>query len=170
MSSSINPIKKIVIVGGGTSGWIAASMLSYHLKPELCEIHLVESDDLGTIGIGESTIPPVVRLIQNLGIDEKHFIQNTQACFKLGIKFIDWRQKNESYFHPFGVIGKRIGSHDFYQMLAQGNLARRYIATARFFALFSNGRARKIFLADTITKHTDWRRKLRCTSRCEISC
>ena len=111
----INPIKKIVIVGGGTSGWIAASMLSYHLKAELCEIELVESDDLGTIGIGESTIPPVVRLIQNLGIDEQQFIQNTQACFKLGIKFIDWRQKNESYFHPFGVIGKSIGAHDFYQ-------------------------------------------------------
>lgn len=115
MTSSINPIKKIVIVGGGTSGWIAASMLSYHLKSNLCEIELVESDDVGTIGIGESTIPPVVRLIQNLGIDEQQFVQNTQACFKLGIKFIDWRQKNESYFHPFGVIGKRIGSHDFYQ-------------------------------------------------------
>src|SRR4051812_42674425 len=113
--NQINPIKKIVIVGGGTSGWIAASMLSYHLKSELCEIELVESDDLGTIGIGESTIPPVVRLIQNLGIDEREFIKSTQACFKLGIKFIDWRQKNESYFHPFGVIGKRIGSHDFYQ-------------------------------------------------------
>jgi tryptophan halogenase len=106
--SSNNPIKKIVIVGGGTSGWIAASMLSYHLKSDLCEIELVESDDLGTIGIGESTIPPVVRLIQNLGIDEQQFIKSTQACFKLGIKFIDWRQKNESYFH-------RIGSNDFYQ-------------------------------------------------------
>ena len=112
---SMKPIKKIVIVGGGTSGWIAASMLSYHLKSELCQIELVESDDLATIGIGESTIPPVVRLIQNLGIDEQHFIQSTQACFKLGIKFVDWRKKNESYFHPFGVIGKRIGSHDFYQ-------------------------------------------------------
>lgn len=115
MTNTMHPIQKIVIVGGGTSGWIAASMLSYHLKSELCEIELVESDDLGTIGIGESTIPPVVRLIQNLGIDEQHFIQHTQACFKLGIKFIDWREKKSSYFHPFGVIGKRIGSHDFYQ-------------------------------------------------------
>jgi tryptophan 7-halogenase len=115
MNNDMKPIKKIVIVGGGTSGWIAASMLSYHLKPELCHIELVESDDLATIGIGESTIPPVVRLIQNLGIDEEKFIQSTQACFKLGIKFVDWRQKNETYFHPFGVIGKRIGTHDFYQ-------------------------------------------------------
>ena len=90
-------------------------MLSYHLKSELCEIELVESDDLVTIGIGESTIPPVVRLIQNLGIDAQQFIQDTQACFKLGIKFVDWKKTNESYFLPFGVIGKRIGSHDFYQ-------------------------------------------------------
>lgn len=114
-SSTMKPIRKIVIVGGGTSGWIAASMLSYHLKSDLCRIELVESDDLATIGIGESTIPPVVRLIQNLGIDEQKFVQSTQACFKLGIKFVDWRQKNETYFHPFGVIGKRIGAHDFYQ-------------------------------------------------------
>ncbi len=114
-NTTINPIRKIVIVGGGTSGWIAASMLSHNLKPELCQIELVESEEVATIGIGESTIPPVVRLIQNLGIDEQHFIQSTQACFKLGIKFVDWRQKNETYFHPFGVIGKRIGSHDFYQ-------------------------------------------------------
>lgn len=115
MSNTLNPIRNIVIVGGGTAGWIAASMLSYHLKPDVCKIELIESDDIGTIGIGESTIPPVVRLIQNLGIDEQDFIQSTQSCFKLGIKFVDWRQKNESYFHPFGVIGKRIGSHDFYQ-------------------------------------------------------
>jgi tryptophan 7-halogenase len=59
MSNTLNPIRKIVIVGGGTSGWIAASMLAYHLKPEVCEIELVESDDVGTIGIGESTIPPL---------------------------------------------------------------------------------------------------------------
>lgn len=111
----MQPIKKMVIVGGGTSGWIAASMLAYHFKSAVCEIEVVESDDVATIGIGESTIPPVVRLIQNLGIDEQAFIQQTQACFKLGIKFVDWHKKNESYFHPFGVIGKRIGSHDFYQ-------------------------------------------------------
>jgi tryptophan halogenase len=111
----MNPIRKIVIIGGGTSGWMAAAMLSHHLKPELCRIELVESADIGTIGIGESTIPPFVGLIQRLGIDERDFMQATQATYKLGIKFVDWRQRNERYFHPFGVIGKRIGPHDFYQ-------------------------------------------------------
>lgn len=114
-TQALDPIKKIVIVGGGTSGWIAASMLSFHFKPEVCRIELIESEDVGTIGIGESTIPPVVRLIQNLGIDEQSFIQQTQACFKLGIKFVDWKNKRGEYFHPFGVIGKPIGNQDFYQ-------------------------------------------------------
>lgn len=90
-------------------------MLAFHFKPEVCRIELIESEDLGTIGIGESTIPPVVRLIQNLGIDEQRFIKETQACFKLGIKFVDWKNKNQHYFHPFGVIGKPIGNQDFYQ-------------------------------------------------------
>lgn len=115
MTATMNPIKKIVILGGGTSGWMAASMLAAHLKRELCEIELVESDEISSIGVGESTIPPVVRLINSLGIDEQEFIRETQACYKLGIKFVDWRQKNQSYFHPYGVIGKRIGSQDFYQ-------------------------------------------------------
>jgi tryptophan halogenase len=111
----MNPIRKIVIVGGGTSGWMAAAMLSHHFKPEVCRIELVESADIGTIGIGESTVPPFVGLIQRLGIDERDFMQATQATYKLGIQFVDWRQRRERYFHPFGVIGKRIGAHDFYQ-------------------------------------------------------
>lgn len=111
----MTPLKKIVIVGGGTAGWLAAAMLRHHLRPDLCEIELVESAELGTIGIGESTVPPFVGLIQRLGIDEQDFIQATHATYKLGIKFVDWHQRKQEYFHPFGVIGKRIGSHDFYQ-------------------------------------------------------
>jgi tryptophan halogenase len=119
----MKPLKKIAIVGGGSSGWIAAAMLAYHLKRDLCQIELVESDDLGTIGIGESTIPPFVGLIKSLGIDEQDFIQKTGASFKLGIKFADWQQKNSGYFHPFGVIGKRIGSHDFYQCWLKASMS-----------------------------------------------
>lgn len=111
----LNPLKKIVILGGGTSGWIAASMLIKHLKPDHCEIQVIESDDIGVIGVGESTIPPFVRLLQHLGIEESEFLRETHACFKLGIQFIDWRERNHSYFHPFGVIGKPIDSQDFYQ-------------------------------------------------------
>lgn len=119
----MKPLTKIAIVGGGSSGWIAAAMLAYHLKREICQIELVESDDLGTIGIGESTIPPFVGLIQSVGIDEQDFIKKTGASFKLGIKFADWQQKHTGYFHPFGVIGKRIGSHDFYQCWLKASMA-----------------------------------------------
>jgi tryptophan halogenase len=119
----MKPLRKIVIVGGGSSGWISAAMLAYHLRRDVCAIELVESDDLGTIGIGESTIPPFVGLIQSLGIDEQDFIRETGASFKLGIKFVDWKQKNSDYFHPFGVIGKRMGSHDFYQCWLKASMA-----------------------------------------------
>lgn len=111
----MNPINKIVIVGGGTSGWLAAAMLSHHFKSELCRIELVESAEIGTIGIGESTVPPFVGLIRRLEIDEQHFIQATQATYKLGIKFVDWQKRQAQYFHPFGVLGRRIGNQDFYQ-------------------------------------------------------
>jgi tryptophan 7-halogenase len=108
-------IQKFVIVGGGTSGWLAASMLCQHLKRELCEIELIESEELGTIGVGESTVPPFVGLIQRLGIDETEFIHAVDGTYKLGIKFVGWHERSDSYFHPFGVIGKPIGNHDFYQ-------------------------------------------------------
>jgi tryptophan halogenase len=111
----MKPISKIVIVGGGTSGWLAAAMLSQHLKRELCEIELIESEELGTIGVGESTVPPFVGLIHRLGIDENEFLRATDGTYKLGIKFVGWHERADSYFHPFGVIGKPIGNHDFYQ-------------------------------------------------------
>ena len=90
-------------------------MLCQHLKRELCEIELIESDELGTIGVGESTVPPFVGLIHRLGIDEAEFVRATDGTYKLGIKFVGWHQRSDSYFHPFGVIGKPIGNHDFYQ-------------------------------------------------------
>ena len=111
----MKPLSKIVIVGGGTSGWLAASMLCHHLKRELCQIQLIESDEIGTIGVGESTVPPFVGLIQRLGIDEQAFIRATEATYKLGIQFVGWHQRSRKYFHPFGVIGRPIDSHDFYQ-------------------------------------------------------
>lgn len=108
------PLRRICIVGGGTAGWISAAILA-HLYPNL-SIELVESDDIGTIGVGESTIPPFLELIAKLGINEGAFIQATQASFKLGIEFRDWRALGHRYFHPFGSIGTPIKLGDFYQL------------------------------------------------------
>ncbi len=109
-----NAIKKIVIIGGGSAGWISAAMLSHYFQDGSCEIELVESEEIGTVGVGESTIPPFLQLINSLGIDEREFIQATQASFKLAIRFENWRKKDEVYYHPFGKIGGPIGANEFY--------------------------------------------------------
>ena len=115
MKPTQDPIKKILIVGGGTAGWIAAATLGNIFKHSSVQIELVESDEIGIIGVGEATIPPLLASIRSLGIDEVEFIQATQASFKWGIKFEDWCQKGQSYFHPFGSIGRSIDGHDFFQ-------------------------------------------------------
>ena len=108
-------LSKILIVGGGTSGWLAAAMLTHFLRRDVCQVELVESEELGTIGVGESTVPPLVVMLQRLGIDEHEFMRATDATYKLGIQFVDWHQRSQKYFHPFGVLGRPIGSHEFYQ-------------------------------------------------------
>ncbi|WP_396592652.1 tryptophan halogenase family protein [Brevundimonas sp. R86498] len=110
------PIRKICVVGGGTAGWTAAALMAEHFKGSLGQIELVESDDIGTIGVGESTVPPFLQLLARLGVDEQEFIRETRASFKLGIEFSDWKAIGESYFHPFGTIGAPVDLSDFYQL------------------------------------------------------
>ena len=113
-------IKHIVIVGGGSAGWMTAAALSRMLPAgpsgqNNVKITLVESDKIGTIGVGEATIPDMINFNIMLGIDEAEFLKETNGTFKLGIEFIDWGRKGESYIHPFGTHGVDMEGIDFHQ-------------------------------------------------------
>src|SRR5690348_4042434 len=95
-------ISRIVIVGGGTAGWMSAAALAKHLG-NACTIRLVESDEIGIIGVGEATVPHIrIFNSQVLGIDEAEFVKATQGTFKLGIQFRDWGRIGDTYYHGFG--------------------------------------------------------------------
>lgn len=107
------PLQHIVIVGGGSAGWMTAAALAQAVG-ETCRITLIESEAIGTVGVGEATIPPIRNFNQRLGIDEATFVRETQGSYKLGIQFVDWHQKGASYFHPFGQYGAEFDSVPFY--------------------------------------------------------
>lgn len=109
------PIQKIVIVGGGTAGWMAAAALSKFLDGKRVSIRLVESDAIGTVGVGEATVPGIKYFNRQLGVAEHDFMRATQATFKLGIEFKDWYTEGDSFFHPFAGYGVPINGKSFYQ-------------------------------------------------------
>jgi tryptophan halogenase len=108
-------IKDIVIVGGGSAGWMTAAALSSLLDPKTVSLTLVESDEIGAIGVGEATIPDIINFNRILGIPESEFMKATHATFKLGIEFVDWGKKGDVYFHPFGQHGADMRGIDFHQ-------------------------------------------------------
>ncbi|MCP2671171.1 tryptophan 7-halogenase [Maricaulaceae bacterium EIL42A08] len=108
-------IKKIVIVGGGSAGWMTAAALSSLLPAQSVEITLVESEQIGTVGVGEATIPDIINFNAILGIREAEFLKATNGTFKLGIQFKNWGRQGETYFHPFGPHGVDMKGIDFHQ-------------------------------------------------------
>jgi len=116
------PIRQIVIAGGGSAGWMAAAMLARALNPARVAITLVESEEIGIVGVGEATIPLIHHFNAMLGINEVDFIKATGATFKLGIEFVDWHTKGERYFHPFGRYGDDFGFSPFHQHWLRAHL------------------------------------------------
>ena len=108
-------IRNIVILGGGSAGWMTAAALARMLEPNDVKVTLVESDQIGTVGVGEATIPDIINFNRMLGIDEAEFMKATEATFKLGIEFNNWGKQGDTYLHPFGAHGADMMGVDFHQ-------------------------------------------------------
>jgi tryptophan halogenase len=108
-----NHIREIVIVGGGTAGWMAAASFAKHLEKLPCRIRLIESEQIGTVGVGEATIPPIIDFIRLLGVNENDVVRAVKGTFKLGIAYRDWTRAGDSFFHPFGPTGFGMGPISF---------------------------------------------------------
>ncbi len=115
-------IRNVLIVGGGSAGWMTAAMMAQVLQRD-CAITLVESDEIGIVGVGEATIPPIKAFNETLGFAEKDFLRETQATFKLGIEFVGWGGRDSRYFHPFGTHGSAVDIVPLHQYWLRARLA-----------------------------------------------
>lgn len=110
-----NASLRVLIVGGGTAGWMTAAALSRVLPLQVARIRLVESQEIGTVGVGEATVPHIRFFNARLGFDEADFMARTRATFKLGIEFRNWSRIGDAYIHPFGAFGRELGAMPFHK-------------------------------------------------------
>jgi tryptophan halogenase len=104
----------IVILGGGTAGWMTAAALVSMVPPSRCRVRLVESEEIGIVGVGEATLPQIKSFNESIGVDEAEMMRATRATFKYGIEFVDWGFKGSRYIHPFGTHGPANMGHIFH--------------------------------------------------------
>ena len=116
MEQSVMAIDNIIIVGGGTAGWMAAAALSRLRAGRNVAITVVESESIGTVGVGEATIPPFLDFNRLLDINESEMLAAVQGSFKLGIQFVNWGKQGDSYIHPFGNYGYQMGGVSFHHV------------------------------------------------------
>lgn len=111
-------LETVVIVGGGTAGWMTAAAITSALPPGRVSVRLIESEAIGIIGVGEATLPHLRQFNDNIGVDEAAFMRETRATFKLGIEFVNWARQGDRYLHPFGIFGpagSEPGFHHFWR-------------------------------------------------------
>ena len=144
------PIERIVILGGGTAGWMAAAALSKALANSGASIQLIESDEIGTIGVGEASVPGLQAFNAFLGLDQRDFMRSCQATFKLGIEFVDWGELGRRYTHSFTGYGLGVGPRQFHRLFQRHALARKLRGTTVSFDDYNlgalAGRARRFSL------------------------
>lgn len=121
-AAAAGAIRNVVILGGGTAGWMTAAALSHRLAGRGIAVTLIESDAIGIVGVGEATLPHIRFFNRAIGIDERELMANTFATFKLGIQFVGWGRAGESYIHPFGDFGEPVGDAGFHHAWTRARL------------------------------------------------
>lgn len=145
------PLKKrikIIIVGGGTAGWAAAAAFA-KLLAGVAQVHVIESADIGIVGVGEATLPHIRQFVQQLGIDEDDFMRATHATYKLGIDFRDFGKIGDSYIHPFGTFGQELANVPFHHYWLQSRMHAGVQDIGSYSLGIAAARAKKFRIPDT---------------------